>query len=101
MVFLLVDGMSGELRSPVKPKRSGGLVAAQAQGIKVPEQLAIVGLGDLSFSRDLNPPLTTVRIDGAKIGAMAARFIVERSQDREVRDGIVDIGFSIIERDSA
>jgi len=79
----------------------GVLTEAQAMGIDVPGRLAVVGLGDLSFSRDLNPALTTVRIDGARIGATAARFIVERSEEREVRDGIVDIGFSIIERDSA
>ncbi|OEZ62436.1 LacI family DNA-binding transcriptional regulator [Duganella sp. HH105] len=79
----------------------GVLTEAQAQGIAVPEQLAVVGLGDLSFARDLQPALTTVRIDGATIGSTAARFIVDRSQEREVRDGIIDIGFSIIERDSA
>jgi LacI family gluconate utilization system Gnt-I transcriptional repressor len=79
----------------------GVLTEAQARGIAVPGRLAVVGLGDLSFSRDLHPALTTVRIDGARIGATAARFIVDRSQEREVRDGIVDIGFSIIERDSA
>jgi LacI family gluconate utilization system Gnt-I transcriptional repressor len=79
----------------------GVLTEAQAQGIAVPGRLAVVGLGDLSFSRDLHPALTTVRIDGALIGSTAARFIVDRSQEREVRDGILDIGFSIIERDSA
>ncbi|SHN18695.1 transcriptional regulator, LacI family [Duganella sacchari] len=79
----------------------GVLTEAQAQGIRVPEQLAVVGMGDLSFAADLYPSLTTVRIDGARIGALAARFIVERSQEREVRDGIVDIGFSIVERESA
>jgi LacI family gluconate utilization system Gnt-I transcriptional repressor len=79
----------------------GVLTEAQAQGIDVPGRLAVVGLGDLSFSRDLHPALTTVRIDGARIGATAAKFIVDRSEEREVRDGIVDIGFSIVERDSA
>jgi LacI family gluconate utilization system Gnt-I transcriptional repressor len=56
------------------------------------------GDGRPEFAADLYPSLTTVRIDGARIGALAARFIVERSQEREVRDGIVDIGFSIVER---
>jgi LacI family gluconate utilization system Gnt-I transcriptional repressor len=79
----------------------GVLTEAQAQGIAVPGRLAVVGLGDLSFSRDLQPALTTVRIDGALIGSMAARFIVERSEEREVRDGVVDVGFSIVERESA
>jgi LacI family gluconate utilization system Gnt-I transcriptional repressor len=79
----------------------GVLTEAQAMGIAVPGRLAVVGLGDLSFSRDLNPALTTVRIDGARIGSTAARFIFERSEERVVRDSILDIGFSIMERESA
>lgn len=79
----------------------GVLTEAQAQGIAIPQRLAVVGLGDLSFSRDLHPALTTVRIDGATIGNTAARFIVERAEEREVTDGVIDIGFSIVERGSA
>ncbi len=79
----------------------GVLTEAQAMGIAVPGQLAVVGLGDLSFSRDLHPALTTVRIDGARIGSTAARFIFERSEERVVQDSILDIGFSIMERESA
>ena len=79
----------------------GVLTEAQALGIAVPSQLAVIGLGDLAFARELHPALTTVRIDGALIGATAARFILDRSQDRDVGERILDIGFSIIERDSA
>ncbi|TFW31512.1 LacI family DNA-binding transcriptional regulator [Duganella callida] len=78
----------------------GVLTEAQAQGVQVPRQLAVVGMGDLGFARDLYPALTTVRIDGARIGATAARFIVERSQGSRMREGVVDIGFSIVERES-
>jgi len=78
----------------------GVLTEAQALGIAVPEQLAVIGLGDLAFARELHPALTTVRIDGALIGTTAARFILDRSQEREVGERILDIGFSIIERSS-
>jgi LacI family gluconate utilization system Gnt-I transcriptional repressor len=78
----------------------GVLIEAQAQGIAVPGRLAVIGLGDLGFARDLHPALTTVRIDGTMIGKTAARFIVERAEGRLVPDGVCDIGFSIVERDS-
>lgn len=79
----------------------GVLIEAQARGIAVPGQLAVIGLGDLSFARDLHPALTTVRIDGTAIGRTAARFIMERAEGRTIAEPICDLGFSIIERDSA
>lgn len=78
----------------------GVLLEALALGIKVPEQLAVVGLGDLSFSRDLHPPLTTVRIDGTAIGSTAAQLIIDRAEGKPVEDAIQDVGFIIVERGS-
>ena len=78
----------------------GVMTEAQARGIAVPEQLAVVGFGDLEFAADLHPALTTVRIDGTAIGRQAARFIVDRAEGRAVEPRVVDIGFSIVERDS-
>ena len=79
----------------------GVMIEAQSRGIAIPGQLAVVGFGDLEFSRDLQPRLTTVRIDGTGIGQRAARFIIERASGIEVRERIVDVGFSIVARDSA
>ena len=79
----------------------GVMVEAQARGIRVPDQLGVVGLGDLEFAANLEPALTTVRIDGTRIGETAARFIVDRAEGRTVEQPILDIGFSIIERQSA
>lgn len=79
----------------------GVMTEAQARGLAVPQQLAIVGFGDLDFAADLHPALTTVHINGAAIGRQAARFIIDRAEGREVDSSLVDIGFSIVERHSA
>jgi len=79
----------------------GVMIEAQTRGIAVPAQLAVVGFGDLEFAADLQPALTTVRIDGAAIGRQAAQFIVDRAEGRQVDERVVDIGFSIVDRDSA
>jgi LacI family transcriptional regulator, gluconate utilization system Gnt-I transcriptional repressor len=78
----------------------GVLTEARVKRVKVPAQLAVVGFGDLDFAADLDPALTTVRINGAAIGRQAAQFIVDRCAGIEVPERVVDIGFSIIERGS-
>ncbi len=79
----------------------GVLTEARARGLSVPQDVAVVGFGDLGFAADTLPSLTTVRINGAAIGEQAARFIVDRIEGRPVGPRVVDIGFSIAQRDSA
>jgi LacI family gluconate utilization system Gnt-I transcriptional repressor len=79
----------------------GVLIEAQIRGIAIPRQLSVVGFGDLEFAADLQPALTTIRIDGTSIGRQAAKFILDRAAGRQIDKRIVDIGFSIVERSSA
>lgn len=79
----------------------GVLTEARARGIDVPGKLAVMGFGDLEFAADLEPSLTTVRIDGEAIGRQAAQFIIERAEGRVPDAAVVDVGFQIIERASA
>jgi len=78
----------------------GVMTQAQASSMAVPKRLAIVGFGDLEFAADLEPGLTTVRIDGGAIGRQASQFIVDRAEGRTGGQRLVDIGFSIVERDT-
>jgi LacI family transcriptional regulator, gluconate utilization system Gnt-I transcriptional repressor len=78
----------------------GVLTEALAQGIRVPEELAVMGFGNLQFASDLHPALTTVHVDGAGIGTQAAQFIVDRVEGRDVGEKVRDIGFEIVERGS-
>ncbi len=75
----------------------GTLVEAQARGLSVPKDLAIVGFGDLDFAALTLPPLSTVRIDRASIGRLAAEALLARFKGRPV-ERIVDVGFQIVER---
>lgn len=79
----------------------GVLIEAQTRGIEVPRQLAVVGLGDQEFAADLQPALTTVRIDGTRIGRCAAELLIRRADAQPVDEPVIDIGFSIVERASA
>ena len=79
----------------------GVLTEALARGIRVPQQLSIVGFGDVPYVANMVPALTTVHINGQSIGLQAADFLIDRAEGRRVLQPIVDVGFSIVERDSA
>jgi LacI family gluconate utilization system Gnt-I transcriptional repressor len=78
----------------------GVMTEARARGIAVPKSLAVIGFGDVDFSASLEPALSTVRIDGAELGRIAAQFIVESAEGTRVKKRVVDIGFEIVERAS-
>jgi LacI family gluconate utilization system Gnt-I transcriptional repressor len=58
----------------------GALTEARLHGIGVPEQLAICGFGDFEIARACHPPISTVHVDGAEIGEIAAREMLARIQ---------------------
>ena len=78
----------------------GVLTEARARNIRVPESISVMGFGDVPFVADMIPALSTVRINGAHIGQIAARHLMDRAEGRAVAQPIVDVGFAIIERDS-
>jgi LacI family gluconate utilization system Gnt-I transcriptional repressor len=79
----------------------GVLTEARKLGVDVPRQLAVVGFGDLAVVRDLEPPLTTVRIDGTEIGRLAAASILDREPHEGPRGRSIDVGFALLDRGSA
>ncbi|WP_443020791.1 substrate-binding domain-containing protein, partial [Shigella flexneri] len=48
---------------------------------KVPDELAVVGVGDSDVSRVCQPPLTTMAVPHRKIGFEAGRALLERIKD--------------------
>ncbi len=79
----------------------GVILQARALGIDAPGQLSVVGFGDLAFAADLEPALTTVRVDGTHIGQLAADCIIDREAHEAHHGRAVDLGFQIMQRASA
>jgi LacI family gluconate utilization system Gnt-I transcriptional repressor len=76
----------------------GVVTEAIARGIQVPKALAVMGFGDVPFGADVEPALSTVRINGSDIGRMAAQYLMARAEGQTVDQPIRDVGFSILER---
>lgn len=80
----------------------GVIFECQRRGISIPDQLAVVGFGDLDFSASCIPSLTTIRPPGDLIGTEAARVIVKHVQGDHSDSGcVIDTGFRLVERQSA
>ena len=78
----------------------GACIEAQRLGLHIPGQMSIVGLGDQSFAAEAHPALTTVRLDGTRIGELAAQWMMARAEKRPVAQTIADVGFHMVERES-
>jgi LacI family transcriptional regulator, gluconate utilization system Gnt-I transcriptional repressor len=78
----------------------GVVSQARKLGIAIPGRMAVCGFGDLDFAADTTPALTTVRVDGKRIGATAARCLIERLGGA-VERAVVDVGFEVVERDTS
>ncbi|CAM4339626.1 LacI family transcriptional regulator [Paenibacillus endophyticus] len=65
------------------PMAVGALRALHEHGLRVPEDMAIVGFDDIEISAYLNPPLTTVRAHTEHMGKSAVQLLLERIEGRE------------------
>ncbi len=66
----------------------GIYTAARERGIKIPDEVAVAGFDDLSFSAEMDPPLTTVRQNipaQGRIAALTLLKILDRSPDAAKR----------------
>jgi LacI family transcriptional regulator, galactose operon repressor len=48
------------------------------RGLRCPQDISLVGFNDMAFVDRVNPPLTTVRVPHYRIGAEAARMLLDR-----------------------
>lgn len=62
---------------------AGALVALGDLGVRVPDELSVVGFDDLPLATLLDPPLTVVSRPDVEEGAAAARLLVERLTSTE------------------
>jgi LacI family transcriptional regulator len=58
----------------------GAMSAAREAGMNVPEDLAVVGFDDIPIAHYVTPPLTTVRVSIAELGARAAERLLGNIQ---------------------
>ena len=62
----------------------GAYLESVAMGLKVPDDVSIVGYDDIEVMSHLPVPLTTVRVQSEQVGRNAARFLLAQLEGREI-----------------
>jgi LacI family gluconate utilization system Gnt-I transcriptional repressor len=79
----------------------GTLFECRRWHIAVPDQMAIVGFNDLEFMASSEPTLSSVRTNRYEMGRNAAMMVLETLDGRRPTEPVVDLGFSVMERQSS
>ena len=104
-VFERLRGMTPSVTSVFVP--AGDMVAigiikeAKREGVKVPEELAVVGYDDIPAAEVIEPALTTVRQPKLEMGDYAINMIVDKIEGRETGIKHKELPTKFIIRESA
>ena len=77
------------------------LEAAHFAGLRVPEDIAVVGFDDLDFTSSLNPPLTTVAQPPFEIGVTAAKRLLNRINGNKGPAETISLPYQMVIRRSS
>ncbi len=110
--FMYADGVTGGaalLDLPIRPTAVfaasdeiavGVMEAARARGLRIPEDLSIVGFDDTQLARMSSPPLTTVRQPLAEMGGVAVRTALRLVDGESIDSHHVELATELVLRDS-
>ncbi|WP_229716092.1 LacI family DNA-binding transcriptional regulator [Mangrovihabitans endophyticus] len=74
--------------------------AARRRGLRVPDDISIIGFDDLPESRWASPPLSTVRQPLAEMGGLAARTALRLAAGEPIETPRVELATELVVRDS-
>ena len=79
----------------------GAIWAIHAAGLRVPDDIAVVGFDDIPAAADFSPALTTVRQPGAEMGRVATQMLFKLIAGEPVPNREVILPAELIIRQSS
>jgi len=74
--------------------------AARQQGLRIPDDLSVIGFDDLPEAGWASPPLTTVRQPLSEMGSLAARTLVRLIRGEAVESPRIELSTRLVQRAS-
>jgi LacI family xylobiose transport system transcriptional regulator len=74
--------------------------AARQEGVRIPQDLSVIGFDDLPFTRWAGPPMTTVRQPLVQMGAAAAQMVVALANGEVLEPHRVELSTELVVRQS-
>lgn len=78
----------------------GAILAFQEAGLRVPEDISVVGFDDIAIAVHNNPSLTTVRQPLQRMGEIAARTLLKRIEHQEDASEVIHVEPEFVVRNS-
>jgi LacI family transcriptional regulator len=78
----------------------GALRAIQEHGLRVPDDIAIIGFDDIRLAQYANPPLTTVREPDVEHGRRAAEMLIALINGETPKEKHIKLATRLVVRDS-
>lgn len=79
---------------------AGAVRAFKEAGIKVPEDIGVIGFDDIPICQYVEPPLTTMRVEKQRLGALAVNRLVGRILNGWKETIKIELGTNLVERES-
>ena len=78
----------------------GAMAALRGRGLRIPEDVAVVGYDDIPVAAYAAPPLTTVHSPAREHGRLAGEMLIKLIRGEAVAMGRVQLGLELIIRES-
>lgn len=77
-----------------------GYKALNNLGLRIPEDVSVVGFDDIEFAKHSHPSLTTIRVYKEELGSLAIRSLFKRINGETTRPATTVVPVKLIKRDS-
>ena len=78
----------------------GAMKAILEKGLRIPEDISVIGIDDIDMAAYVRPSLTTIHVPKEELGRFAVKLLIDRIEKGHSLPVRIDIPFKLIKRES-